>query len=167
MTKKISRGIAKYFANRQKNLPADPLRLGNLNARRDWGYAEDYVKAMVKIINHPIPESFVVATGVARTVRDWCESTINAAIRAIDLPHLPIEWSGSGEQEKGYFNGELLFCVDPEFYRPAEVDILLGDASKALNQLNWKPETSFEEMVERMFRYDFAKLTELEFINEH
>jgi GDPmannose 4,6-dehydratase len=136
-----------------------------LDAKRDWGYAEDYVKAMVKIINHHTPEVFVVATGIARTVREWCEATVKAAMNELDLPYSPIEWKGFAEQEKGYFNGELLFCVDREFYRPAEVDLLLGDASKASHTLDWRPETSFEEMVECMFRYDFAKLTEVEFAN--
>lgn len=156
VTKKISRGVAKYFADKQKNLAAEPIRLGNLEAKRDWGYAEDYVKAMVKIINYSIPDTFVVATGVTRTVRDWCEATVEAAIKTANLPLLPIEWKGSGSQEEGYFNGELLFCTAEEFYRPAEVDLLLGDPSKAWDRLDWKAETSFEEMVGRMFQHDFA-----------
>lgn len=167
VTRKITKGVAKYFANLEKNLPSEPIRLGNLDAKRDWGYAEDYVKAMVKIINYPKPETFVVATGVTRTVRDWCEETIRAAIQIVGLPILPIEWKGTGEREEGYFDGKLLFCISKEFYRPAEVDLLLGDPSKALHKLGWKPETSFEEMVRRMFQYDFEKICSRNLVNEY
>jgi GDPmannose 4,6-dehydratase len=152
VTKKISRGVAKYFMNKQKKLPLEPIRLGNLEAKRDWGYAEDYVKAMIKIINYTTPEIFVVATGASRSVKNWCEATIKVANAECGV----VEWKGKGVSEEGYVNGELLFCVDPEFYRPAEVDFLLGDASKALNQLGWKPETSFEDMVERMYKYEVS-----------
>lgn len=167
VTKKISRGVARYFVNLQKNLPAEPVRLGNLEAKRDWGYAEDYVKAMVKIINHPTAETFVIATGVTRSIREWCEATVKAAIEIADLPILSIEWKKSGEQEEGYFNGKLLFQTSQEFYRPAEVDLLLGNPSKALNKLGWKAETSFEQMVQRMFKHEFEKMLRVELSHEY
>lgn len=157
VTRKITKGVAKYFANKMKKNPVDPLKLGNLDAKRDWGYAEDYVKAMYLIINHPAPETFVIATGVTRTVREWCEATVAAAINTLNLSGR-IEWKGKGEHEVGYFAGEPLFIVAKEFYRPAEVDLLLGDPTKAKKKLGWSPETPFEIMVERMFRNDFEHM---------
>lgn len=158
VTRKISKGIALYFANKQKKAKYEPVKLGNLEAKRDWGYAEDYIKAMYKIINHPTPEAFVIATGKTRTVREWCEATVLAASGLLKLPQKHIEWKGHGENEMGYFAGEPIIAVSKEFYRPAEVDLLLGDPSKAKNKLGWHPETPFEEMVKRMFCNDFQLL---------
>lgn len=158
VTRKISKGVAQYFVNKLKKIKAEPVKLGNFAAKRDWGYAEDYVKAMYKIINHSTPETFVVATGVTRTVKEWCEATVKAAIEMLQLYGQHLEWKGTGENEVGYFNGEPIFMVSKEFYRPAEVDLLLGDPAKAQSKLGWKPETSFEEMVGRMFRSDFNDL---------
>jgi len=165
VTRKISKGIAKYFANKMKKHPYEALKLGNLDAKRDWGYAEDYIKAMFKIINHSQPETFVIATGVTRTVREWCEATVAAAVNALNLSG-HIEWKGKGEHEIGYFAGEPLFVVAKEFYRPAEVDLLLGDPSKAKKKLGWTPETSFETMVGRMLRHDLEQMmhSELELV---
>lgn len=159
VTRKITKGIAKYFEQKLKKKPIESLKLGNLDAKRDWGYAEDYVKAMIKILNHPTPETFVVATGVTRTVREWCEATVAAAAAALKLPENKVTWKGKGDSEVGYFQGEPIFAVSKEFYRPAEVDLLLGDPTKAQKVLGWKPETSFEEMVGRMFRFDYDQLT--------
>ncbi|MDP1880389.1 MAG: GDP-mannose 4,6-dehydratase [Parachlamydiaceae bacterium] len=158
VTRKISKGVAKYFSDRERKQPLTPITLGNLEAKRDWGYAEDYVKAMYKIINHPTPETFVVATGVTRTVKEWCEATVQSYALMTNRSSGHIDWKGSGEDEKGYFEGDLIFSVSKEFYRPAEVDLLLGDPTKAWEKLNWKPETPFEEMVGRMFKYDYAKM---------
>lgn len=162
VTRKISRGVANFFSQKLRGESPEPVRLGNLEAKRDWGYAEDYVKAMYKIINHPTPETFVIATGVTRTVREWCEATVKAAVKELDLPHPNIVWSGTGENEIGYYGKDPLFVVSKEFYRPAEVDILLGDATKAHKKLGWKPETPFEEMVSRMFKFDYSLLTRQE-----
>lgn len=160
VSRKITHGVAKYFSNKMNGLKYEPLLLGNLDAKRDWGYAEDYVKAMFKIINHSQADSYVIATGVTRTVRDLCESVINSVIRHLGFVDQPIQWQGQGENEIGYFNNEPLFIVSKEFYRPAEVDLLLGDPSKAKAELGWEPETPFEEMVDRMFKFDYALLNQ-------
>lgn len=158
VTRKITRGVAQYFAHRKKKQNAETVTLGNLEAKRDWGYAADYVKGMYQIINHHTPETFVLATGVTRTVREWCEATVAAAKETLGLQEQSFVWKGSGEQEVGYFGDEPLFAVSKEYYRPAEVDLLLGDPSKAKNKLGWEAETSFEEMVKKMFVYDFSTL---------
>jgi len=158
VTRKITSGVAKYFADKINGKNPTPISLGNIDARRDWGYAEDYIKGMYKIITHKVPNTYVLATGVTRSVRDFCEATVEAVKLNLDLPHADFEWKGEGVNEVGYFNGEVLFKISPDFYRPAEVDLLLGDASKAKRELGWEPETSFETMVERMFKFDFAAL---------
>lgn len=156
VTRKITKGIATYFVKKLNGEPCEPIKLGNLDAKRDWGYAGDYVKAMDLIVNYKTPESFVVATGQTRTVRQWCEATVAAAASTLNLDHSTIEWKGSKESEVGYYEGKPLIAVSKDFYRPAEVDLLLGDASKAHRLLGWRPETSLEEMVSRMFRFDYA-----------
>jgi GDPmannose 4,6-dehydratase len=158
VTRKITKGIAEIFHKREKREPFEPLRLGNLEAKRDWGYAEDYVKGMYKIVYHPKPQAFVIATGVTRTVRQWCEATVAAAVQAIGETASPIEWQGKGLDEIGFFKGEPILGINPEFYRPAEVDLLLGDYEKAKKVLGWEPETPFEEMVGRMVRWDLNLL---------
>lgn len=154
VTRKITNGVANYFASKFKKQPCQPLTIGNLEAKRDWGYAEDYVKAMYEIVNHKTPDTFVIATGVTRTVRELCETTVAAAISKLGMPDQKIEWKGKNENEIGYFSGEPIFVVSKEFYRPAEVDLLLGDPTKAKKVLGWEPETSFEEMIQRMFNFD-------------
>lgn len=154
VTRKITRGVAHYFTNKKKKLPYEPVKLGNLDAKRDWGYAEDYVKGMYKIITHQTPETFVLATGVTRTVKEWCEATISAAKMILGLDE-SLVWKGSGENEIGFLGKEPIFAVSKELYRPAEVDLLLGDASKAKKKLDWEAETSFDEMVRRMFVHDY------------
>ncbi len=155
VTRKITKGVATYFANKLANRPYEPVKLGNLEAKRDWGYAGDYVKAMDLIVNYSKAETFVIATGETRTVKQWCEATVSAAAHALGLSEQQVEWKGTQENEVGYFEREPLFVVSKEFYRPAEVDLLLGDPSKAKQLLGWKPETPFEEMVSRMFRHDY------------
>ena len=156
VTRKITKGVAQFFVNKLKKMPCHPIRLGNLDAQRDWGYAEDYVKAMIKIINHPIPDNFVVATGITRTVREWCGATVYAAIKCLGLPYENIVWKGSGMDEQGFINDELLFVVAKEFYRPAEDNVLCGNSLKAQQKLGWQIETTFEKMVERMVYSDIS-----------
>lgn len=157
ISRKVTQGIAKIFAKKLENSPYEPLKIGNLEAKRDWGYAEDYVKAMIAIMNDRIAQTFIIATGVTRTVRELCEAAVEAARHTLSLPHQSISWKGSKENEVGFFDGEPLFVVSKEFYRPAEVDLLLGDSSKARTQLGWSPKTSFEEMVRRMFAFDWKQ----------
>ena len=128
----------------------DKLYLGNLDARRDWGYAKDYVECMWLMLQHPVPEDFVIATGEYHTVREFC--TLAFAEAGITL-----RWEGSGVEEKGIdtATGKVLVEVDPKFFRPTEVEQLLGDPSKAKALLGWNPrKTTFEELVRLMVRSD-------------
>ncbi|MDR1580405.1 MAG: GDP-mannose 4,6-dehydratase, partial [Synergistaceae bacterium] len=125
------------------------LWLGNLNAKRDWGHAEDYVEAMWRILTHDSPDDFVIASGETRSVREFAESAFGCA-------GIGIEWRGEGLDEKGVDSktGRVLIEVDPRYFRPTEVDLLLGDPSKAERLLGWKRKVSFGELVRRMVDYD-------------
>ena len=126
------------------------LYLGNLDAKRDWGYAKDYVKCMWLMLQHDTPEDFVIATGKQHTVRRFCELAFkNAGIE--------LYWDGEGQKEQGICEktGKIYVKIDPKYYRPAEVDTLLGDPTKAKTILGWDPEeTSFEKLVELMVNSD-------------
>jgi GDPmannose 4,6-dehydratase len=147
VTRKITRTVAEI-----KMGIKDKLILGNLNAKRDWGYAIDYVKSMWMMLQHNEPDDYVIASGEEHTVREFAE----LAFKEIGID---ISWKGKGLNEKGIDNSEKV-CVEvsKKFFRPAEVDILKGNASKAKKVLGWKPEVSFEEMVERMVRHDIKEL---------
>ena len=145
VTRKITLGACRIKMGMQ-----DKLYLGNLDARRDWGYAKDYVQCMWLMLQHPVPEDFVIATGEYHTVREFC--TLAFAEAGITL-----RWEGSGVEEKGIdtATGKVLVEVDPKFFRPTEVEQLLGDPSKAKALLGWNPrKTTFEELVRLMVRSD-------------
>ncbi len=145
VTRKITLGACRIKMGMQ-----DKLYLGNLDARRDWGYAKDYVECMWLMLQHPVPEDFVIATGEYHTVREFC--TLAFAEAGITL-----RWEGSGVEEKGIdtATGKVLVEVDPKFFRPTEVEQLLGDPSKAKALLGWNPrKTTFEELVRLMVRSD-------------
>jgi GDPmannose 4,6-dehydratase len=143
VTRKITRALARIKLNLQ-----DCLYLGNLNAKRDWGHARDYVEMQWLMLQQEKPEDFVIATGVQYSVRDF----INAAAKELGMT---IRWEGEGVDEKGYAeNGKCIVAVDPRYFRPAEVETLLGDPSKAKEKLGWTPTTSFEELVAEMVRED-------------
>lgn len=128
----------------------DHLELGNLDSLRDWGYAKDYVECMWLIMQQDVPEDFVIATGVQHTVRDFTEKAFKA--NGID-----IRWEGTGIDEKGYdvATGKMLVCVNPQWFRPTDVDNLWGDPTKARTVLGWNPQkTSYEELVEIMAKHD-------------
>jgi len=125
------------------------LELGNLEAKRDWGYAKDYVKAMHLMLQQDEPRDYVIASGEKHSVREFTEKTAEHAGIG------KIKWKGTGKDEKGYNeNGKLIIKVSEKYFRPAEVDTLLGDPSKAQKELNWKPETSFEELIKIMVQED-------------
>jgi GDPmannose 4,6-dehydratase len=150
VTRKITIALAKIKLGVQ-----DKLVLGNLDAKRDWGYAGEYVKVMHKMLQQKKPEDYVIATGKSHTVREFVE----AAAKELGMK---IKWSGKGVKEVGKDeNGKVIVEVSPEFYRPNEVHYLLGDASKARKQLKWKQETSFEELVAMMAKSDFEKYSKL------
>lgn len=144
VTRKVTRAAARIAHKLDQK-----LFVGNLNAERDWGHARDYVKGMWLMMQHDSPDDFVLATGKTWTVRYMCELAFrNAGIE--------LEWSGTDEHEKGIdkATGNVLVEVDPKYYRPTEVDLLIGDASKAKNLLGWVPECTFEELIAEMVASD-------------
>ncbi len=147
VTRKITLAVARIAQGKQ-----DKLYLGNLDARRDWGYAKDYVECMWLILQHPTPEDFVIATGEMHTVREFC--TLAFGYAGIEL-----RWEGSGVDERGIDvkTGRVLVEVDPKYFRPAEVEQLLGNPTKAKTLLGWNPrKTSFDELVRLMVKHDMG-----------
>jgi GDPmannose 4,6-dehydratase len=144
----VTRKIAVALA-RIKHGEQDVLELGNLDAKRDWGFAGDYVEGIWRVVQQPSGDDYVLATGETRSVRTF----VDAAARALGFD---IEWEGEGQQAVGRSrrDGRVLVRVNPEFYRPAEVDLLIGSAEKAREQLGWRPTTSFEALVTMMAEAD-------------
>ena len=148
VTRKITRAVASIKKGKQ-----DKLWLGNLNAKRDWGHAQDYVEGMWKILQHNLAEDFVLATGKSHTVREFCE----IAFKEIGIN---LSWTGQGTEERGINkdNGKVYVEIDKRYFRPTEVDYLEGDASKAREKLNWTPKTSLEKMISEMVQSDIKSL---------
>lgn len=145
VTRKITRGLANIKFGLQ-----NCLYLGNLDAKRDWGHARDYVEMMWLMLQQDQPEDFVIATGSQHSVRDF----INIAAKKLDMS---LQWKGEGINEKAYDeNGRCIIAVDPRYFRPAEVETLLGDATKAQKKLGWVSKTSFEDLVAEMVASDLA-----------
>jgi GDPmannose 4,6-dehydratase len=142
VTRKITRALARIKLGIQKN-----LYLGNLDAKRDWGHAKDFVEAQWLMLQQQQPEDFVIATGTQHSVRDF----INEAAKNLDMN---IEWSGKNLEETGSYDGKDIIKVDPRYFRPTEVETLLGDASKAKDKLNWSPKISFNQLVKEMVNED-------------
>jgi len=142
VTRKITRGMSRIKLGTQAC-----LYLGNLDAKRDWGHARDFVEAQWLMLQQEIPEDYVIATGIQHSVRDF----VNASASALEMD---IRWEGEGEQEIGYHGDTAVIKVDSRYYRPAEVGTLLGDPSKAKKELGWTPKTTFEELVDEMTRAD-------------
>ena len=152
VTRKITLAVARIAQGMQEK-----LYMGNIDSLRDWGYARDYVECMWLILQHPEPEDFVIATGEMHTVREFC--TLAFAEAGID-----INWEGTGVEEKGIdkATGRVLVEVDPKYFRPAEVEQLLGDPTKARTLLGWNPRiTSFEELVKLMVEHDMRFVKKL------
>jgi GDPmannose 4,6-dehydratase len=187
VTRKITRAATRILLGTQRK-----LYLGNLNAKRDWGYAKDYVKGMWLMLQQPEPEDYVLATGEARSVKEFCEVAFGEL-------GLKIKWKGEGVDEKGILAeidehkteeyvaklkekhpdlcsfkldlqhlkiGDVLIEVDPRYFRPTEVDFLLGDASKAKEKLGWKPEVTFERLVKIMVEHDLGLAVKEKWRNE-
>ena len=153
VTRKISIALARIKLGIQKN-----LYLGNLNALRDWGHAKDFVKAQWLMLQQLKPEDFVIATGKQYSVRDF----INLASKNLNMK---IEWRGKDLNEVGYYNGKIIIRVDPRYFRPTEVEALLGDATKAKKKLKWIPKISFEQLVKEMVDKDLKLATKEASIN--
>jgi GDPmannose 4,6-dehydratase len=150
VTRKITAGLAEVKHGRR-----DALSLGNIEARRDWGFAGDYVEGMWRMLQRPAAEDYVLATGTAVTVRHFCEL-------AAERLGFAIEWKGKGHTETGIDrkSGKTIIRIDPLYYRPAEVDYLTGDASKARRELGWSPSTSLPELVTMMAEADDRRVRE-------
>ena len=148
VTRKITRAAARIAEGLQKK-----LFLGNLNAQRDWGHAKDYVKGMWLMMQQEKPEDFVLATGETHTVRKMCDLAFKHA-------GIELAWEGEGVDEKGINSttGEVLVEVDPQYFRPTEVELLIGDPTKAREELSWKNEYDFEALVKEMVEYDLAEV---------
>tara|TARA_B100000212_G_scaffold269499_1_gene208868 strand:+ start:736 stop:1815 length:1080 start_codon:yes stop_codon:yes gene_type:complete len=155
VTRKITRGLARIKLGLQKC-----LYLGNLNAKRDWGHAKDYVEMQWLMLQKEIPEDFVIASGIQYSVRDF----INEAAKVLNMT---IHWSGEGLDEIGRWNGQEIIKIDPRYFRATEVETLLGDATKAREKLNWEPKISFENLVQEMALADLNSAEKNELINKH
>ncbi|MBP7837163.1 GDP-mannose 4,6-dehydratase [Candidatus Saccharibacteria bacterium] len=144
VTRKISQAVARIKLGKQ-----DVLELGNMDAKRDWGYAGDYVEGMWRILQQDTPDDYVLASGQTHSIRDFCE----VAFREIGIE---IEWQGQGVDEKGInkATGKAVIVINPEFFRPSEVDILLGNPEKAEKELGWKRSVDFAGLVKRMVEND-------------
>lgn len=149
VTRKVTLGLSRIKLGLQ-----DVLRLGNLNSKRDWGYAKDYVEGISKILQYKSAEDFVLATGQTHSVREFAQSA--AKQLGIDLV-----WKGSGIKEKGIDRktGKTAIEIDPLYFRPSEVEYLRGDSSKARRFLGWKPKVNFEQLVEIMVKHDYDLIT--------
>jgi GDPmannose 4,6-dehydratase len=148
VTRKITRAIAAIHLGLQQT-----LYIGNINAKRDWGHARDYVEGMWRILQQKTPDDYVLATGEAHTVREFLELAFSEV-------GITLKWSGKGVKEKGIdaATGRALVKIDPRYFRPTEVDILLGDASKARKKLGWKHKIGFRQLVSEMIAADLKKV---------
>ena len=166
VTRKITRGLARIAFGLE-----DCVYLGNLDARRDWGHARDYVEAQWLMLQQPEPRDYVIATGEQRSVRDF----VNSAAQHMGLE---LEWRGTGEGEHAVLTnctnseflckpGDVLVKIDPRYYRPAEVETLLGDASLAERELGWKPRRSFDDLVGEMAAADLNQAQEEALVKQH
>ena len=144
VTKKITHGLVNWLKT------GIPVRLGNLDSRRDWGYAPEYCEAMIKIIEHNEPDDFVIATGESHSNREFIEEAFQY------LKCGKLNWERKGTDEKALDeNGNIVIEIDPKYFRPAEVDLLLGDPTKAKQILGWEAKTKFKDLVKLMMDYDF------------
>jgi GDPmannose 4,6-dehydratase len=156
VTRKITRALARIKLDLQ-----DRLYLGNLNAKRDWGHARDYVEMQWLMLQQEHPEDFVIATGHQYSVRDF----VNAAAREAGIS---VTWKGAGADEKGYDGkGNCIVAIDPRYFRPTEVEALLGDATKARTRLGWVPKITFQDLVAEMMREDIKAAERDELVKRH
>lgn len=147
VTRKITRGLARILAGKD-----DCLYLGNIEAKRDWGHAKDYVEGMWKMLQQKKPDDFVLATGETHSVREFIEE-------ACKIANVELQWKGKKEKEVGIDKKtkKIIIRIDPRYYRPTEVDLLVGNPSKAKKILKWKPKTTFKKLVRDMMKHDLKK----------
>lgn len=149
VTRKITDGMAKIALGRQKH-----IELGNLDAKRDWGYAKEYVDGMWRMLQHDKPDTFVLATGQTESVRNFVELSAKYA-------GIPLEWDGKGLEEVGRnaITGDIIVKINPAFYRPAEVELLIGDPARARNELGWEARTNLDDLCRMMITTDIQRNT--------
>jgi GDPmannose 4,6-dehydratase len=152
VTRKITKGLSKIKLGLQ-----DKIKLGNINAKRDWGYAKDYVEGMWMMLQQEKPDDYILATGETHTVREFIEEVAR-------LLNFELVWEGEGASEEGVDKktGKTIIEIDPSFFRPAEVDLLIGDPTKAKEKLGWTPKTTFKELVNIMVKSDYDKEKKLQ-----
>ena len=156
VTRKITRALARIKLGLQNH-----LYLGNLNAKRDWGHAKDYVEMQWLMLQQETPDDYTISTGIQYSVRDFVNSAANEL-------GITITWKGDGLEEKGFDkSGNCIISVDPRYFRPTEVETLLGDSSKAKNKLGWQPKITFEELVKEMVREDLKTAERDELVKKH
>ena len=156
MTRKITRALARVKLGLQ-----DRLHLGNLDSLRDWGHARDYVEMQWRMLQRESPEDFVIATGIQHSVREF----VTLAAEQLDIR---LAWEGRGVEEKAVDqNGNMIVAVDPQYYRPSEVEALLGDPSYAHAQLGWKPTVTFEGLVKEMVEADLVAAKRDQLVKKH
>jgi GDPmannose 4,6-dehydratase len=151
VTRKITKKIAKIKKALDYGYEFEPLELGNIYAKRDWSHAKDFVKGIWMMLNQETPIEYLLASGETHTVKEFIE-------KSFEYIQIKGVWSGEGIEEKLIYNNKILVQINPQFYRPAEVDLLLGNPYKALTNLGWKPEISFEELVKEMVECDNLNL---------
>lgn len=165
VTRKITRAVSRIALGLQNK-----VYLGNLDAQRDWGHAKDYVRAMYLMLQQDKPEDYVIATGITTTVRDF----VRMAFQEVDIE---LEFTGEGKEEKGFVKssnnpefqlekGKEVVSVDPNYFRPTEVELLKGDASKAKRQLNWEPEYTLQELLSEMMQSDLELMKRDRYLND-
>lgn len=156
VTRKITLGVAKIYTNMLQNKMVQPIVLGNLDAKRDWGHARDFVDGMWRMLQQETPDDYILATGEMHSVREF-------ATLAFAEVGITIQWQGQGIKEKGIDakSGQTIVQVDPHYFRPTEVDLLLGDATKAKQKLGWTPKVAFKDLVHEMVSTDVANLTKV------
>ncbi|MEY3787717.1 MAG: hypothetical protein RLZ75_1924, partial [Pseudomonadota bacterium] len=155
VTRKITRGLANIYQGLE-----DCLYMGNIDALRDWGHAKDYVRMQWMMLQQDQAEDFVIATGVQYSVRQFIEWT------AEELG-MPLRWEGEGVDEVGYWNDQAIVKIDPRYFRPTEVETLLGDPSKAKQKLGWVPEITAQEMCAEMVASDLAQAKQHALLKQH
>jgi GDPmannose 4,6-dehydratase len=156
VTRKVTRGLARIKVGLQ-----DCLYLGNLEARRDWGHARDFVEAQWLMLQQPQPEDLVIATGEQHSVREFVEATAGEL-------EMHVTWKGKGAEEKGYDRqGRCIVAIDSRYFRPAEVDTLLGDATKARQKLGWRPRMAFKQIVSEMAKQDLHEAERSRLVKQH
>jgi GDPmannose 4,6-dehydratase len=162
VTRKITQNVARIHKSIQNKLPFEPLELGNLDSKRDWSHAEDFIRGIWLMLNQEKPKEYILSSNETHSVREFVEKSFKFA--GINEFH----WVGEKEEEAlvlpdylvldGYVQSKILVKINPRFYRPAEVDLLLGDSTEARNELGWKPENSFDNLIKRMVENDISKI---------